>query len=168
MLGGWFAAVESGEVPAVGVDEVGLEDGGETMVLGDGDVLQFDHLAKEEEKHPFADCTGPDDACGLGSAGEEAVEVVGLGVACYPADLDEALAEHLQVSDGDVSQTESDVGDVGLDGWLGFTGFWGALLGLVRSAEFCYFLLHLQEDCVTLFAARGAWEDGEDGGLFFF
>ena len=70
VLGGGFAAVESGEVPAVGVDEVGLEDGGETMVLWDDDVLQFDHLAEEEEEHTFADGTGPSDACGVGSAGK--------------------------------------------------------------------------------------------------
>ena len=49
---------------------------------------------------------------------KKAVEVVELGVACYPADLDEMPSEEIKVSEGDAAETESDVVAVRLDGWF--------------------------------------------------
>ena len=89
------------------------------MVCGDDYFSLFNHCLEKEDQHAFSYCSCPCDFCVINLTGEEFVKVIRKCIFGNPADLDEFLAEHVDMTDGYTTHRERDVGAVLLD-WL----FW--------------------------------------------
>lgn len=125
MLWTLLATIKAGYVFPIFIDEMRFEDGCDTMVVRHDDFALVNHLLEEEEQHAFTHGSGPGYFGAVGLAGEEFVEIVRKCVFGNPADLNEFLAEHIEMSDSDTTPGESDICAILL---LGF--------GLLRCVNF--------------------------------
>ncbi len=158
MLGTLLAAVETGDVFSVFIDEVRFENGRDTMVVWYDYFALIDHLLEEEEQHALADGSGPGYFGTVGLTGEEFVEVVRECVFGNPADLDEFLAKHVNMADGDTTHGEGNIGSV-LLGRL-----FGSAFGFISS----YILQMFVDQWETMEIGKELMEtwDGEIVALF--
>ena len=94
---GGIALVQTGEVEALGIDEVAHEDVGDGEAAVDGDALLHLQVLEEEDERALAVLARPDDLALRTLAREEGQEVVGQRAAVNPSVLHHLLVEEREV-----------------------------------------------------------------------